>query len=1314
MGPTSRTRKMRRRVRSIIASVTFMSLLLPSTAGAEAEDPAISDLETYQIELSGLQTITVTPLGDLVGTPSSTSLCIPVSTAGLGSFCLGSGGAPDLTAPFIISGPGDRSGIPGYDQAMGWLVDEALETLPGLLDIPDDRRLDAYGRPQVHAYVHARLIAIIDRYVFGLPLTDQETRVIEFVNRQLADDDKARAEAAWQEYQKFTNNNCAYAPPTAPSWVPVSERMGLPSAVSSRCRTAQSPLIGAFDFLPPVPSVEHFRAWGAYRTEITKGLSSAQGIAVRDQIADATRGIAFFLAIGTALAAAGITSALVGASAAAALAVSTAIGSMGVIKGSALVAAGVGAATVGSIAAFGVVATVLIAAIILGVAIWQLVEADQIGRTLNDELKAARTLVDPLGLDELRQTYTGQPYRSYGTNFPLHHGRDVSARLMKLVVEGDSIRENGTLRPLSTNIWTPNGTTTNDYRFRVGGGSAFSQIRIDQPDGDLTVRFSKGWMITSKVGSLPTAALSFTYVNPQGQKVQVSRAPVTSAHPQGGFILLPLGDTVVDAQFSETLTFNDADSSGAPTTVRLVPEGTLDPGSIYPAAVGALIPTRPVLLRPNPVNAQGAFELSAFTTGYDFTWTVERVDPATETWEVVHTANTYGTRFIPDEVGRYRATVVMQQAVVDPPPAVSGLVEFDVSPPPIVIEQLELVDDGNDSAHIDIRVGEDLLEDDIDIEVRWPGLIGSDEPGPVTTASLYCGGFPGDSMCNTGYVSGIRPAGLEFPDYPALTDVGRGVEIIVRNSWGATETRRLSFDNPDRPRIVAPANPSPLVGFAGTTTHVQRVAGRPGSTRFAQVELTQTGPLPTGASLYDPNTGQFAFGVQLWEDSSATLTLTRFPGELYELNINGVVGTDRIGTHVFPIVILANDNGVMRRTAHILVLDVVPAENDLYRAVVANPVSALNGEVTELPPFPPVLLGGRADTPYVGDLCMRLYNPAGPPPDYACDDAATYFPENGEVLPFPFARFLPDGFPAGTPHRLEIYADNSDLASTEEYSLSFFMATGPPTIGELSWNPTNTTLRLAASTANPAIEIASITCRLDGQVLNPCFDLDGGNLSVPGLASGLRDLEVTVTDSRGNYVVRSLEFRMPTPAPSAPRSPSAVWSTSTTAKVTFRAPLSSGRSPITSYRAECRSSNGGTTRAASGTTSPLTVTALTAGKTYRCQVRATNALGNGPYSAWVNAARVAPGAPRAVSPVWSTSTRATVTFRAPSTNGGRPITGYRAVCRSSNGGTTRATSGDSSPLIVRSLTAGKRYECRVRATNAIGNGPYSAWETVVR
>jgi len=84
-------------------------------------------------------------------------------------------------------------------------------------------------------------------------------------------------------------------------------------------------------------------------------------------------------------------------------------------------------------------------------------------------------------------------------------------------------------------------------------------------------------------------------------------------------------------------------------------------------------------------------------------------------------------------------------------------------------------------------------------------------------------------------------------------------------------------------------------------------------------------------------------------------------------------------------------------------------------------------------------------------------------------------------------------------------------------------------------------------------------------------------------------------------------------APGQPGTPTVVKVASGSLKNTFTAPMSNG-APITSYSVTCASSNGGVTKTTTGAASPITVTALSAGKTYRCSVKATNSRGTGPQS----------------------------------------------------------------------------------------------------
>ncbi|MDD5758113.1 MAG: fibronectin type III domain-containing protein [Desulfobulbaceae bacterium] len=159
------------------------------------------------------------------------------------------------------------------------------------------------------------------------------------------------------------------------------------------------------------------------------------------------------------------------------------------------------------------------------------------------------------------------------------------------------------------------------------------------------------------------------------------------------------------------------------------------------------------------------------------------------------------------------------------------------------------------------------------------------------------------------------------------------------------------------------------------------------------------------------------------------------------------------------------------------------------------------------------------------------------------------------------------------------------------------------------------------------------------------------------------------------------------------------------AKVAFTAPRSNGGSSIIRYTAT--SAPGGKT--GSGTTSPITVSGLTNGTTYKFTVKATNSVGVGPASAIsagiipMTAPATVPSAPK-IGIVTRGNASAKVAFTAPSSNGGSSIIRYTAT--SAPGGKTG--SGTASPIIVSGLTNGKAYTFTVKAKNSVGVSPASA------
>lgn len=152
--------------------------------------------------------------------------------------------------------------------------------------------------------------------------------------------------------------------------------------------------------------------------------------------------------------------------------------------------------------------------------------------------------------------------------------------------------------------------------------------------------------------------------------------------------------------------------------------------------------------------------------------------------------------------------------------------------------------------------------------------------------------------------------------------------------------------------------------------------------------------------------------------------------------------------------------------------------------------------------------------------------------------------------------------------------------------------------------------------------------------------------------------------------------------------------------VSFSPPASDGGSPITSYVVSSDVGN----KTATGTTSPITITGLTNGTTYRFKVQAANAAGTGPASALSD--QVTPvglPAPPKISSVKAGNAEVQVTFLPSPSDGGSPITSYTVT---SKPGQKKATD-KTSPITVTGLTNGTAYTFTVVATNAIGTGPAS-------
>jgi hypothetical protein len=212
-----------------------------------------------------------------------------------------------------------------------------------------------------------------------------------------------------------------------------------------------------------------------------------------------------------------------------------------------------------------------------------------------------------------------------------------------------------------------------------------------------------------------------------------------------------------------------------------------------------------------------------------------------------------------------------------------------------------------------------------------------------------------------------------------------------------------------------------------------------------------------------------------------------------------------------------------------------------------------------------------------------------------------------------------------------------------------------------------------------------------------------------GLTNGTAyTFTVTSKNAAGLSTVSAASNSVTPDASLAPAPPSApvigvATAGDTQAIVSFTAPAGNGGSPITGYTVTA--SPGGVT--ATGAASPITVAGLTNGTAYTFTVTARTVIGVSTASAQSNSVTpmglVAP-TPPSIGVATAGDARATISFTAPGSDGGSPISSYRVTA--SPGGLF--ATGATSPITVPGLTNGTAYTFTVMASNSVGESLPSA------
>jgi len=311
--------------------------------------------------------------------------------------------------------------------------------------------------------------------------------------------------------------------------------------------------------------------------------------------------------------------------------------------------------------------------------------------------------------------------------------------------------------------------------------------------------------------------------------------------------------------------------------------------------------------------------------------------------------------------------------------------------------------------------------------------------------------------------------------------------------------------------------------------------------------------------------------------------------------------------------------------------------------------------------------------------------------------------------------FMIAGLATGRSYQVEVRAANgvgigpasapmSATPRTVPGQVSAFSAAGLDASASLSWTApvgdggspvTDYVVQHATSAGGPW------TTAVDGVSAAP-------TAVVGGLTNGTTYLfRVAAVNAAGTGPTSSLASATPLAVPTAPNL-TGLTVGSQFVQAAFSAPASNGGTPITGYQYQL---DGGEWRNAAGTTSPLTISGLTNGRSYSVAIRAVNAVGGGATS---NVRTATPfGMPAAVTGFLASPGASSVSLRwDPVDDNGSPITAYNVIRWSARteGSIVASYQTTATSYDVTGLGAGTYY-FTIEATNAAGTGQRSTPRT---
>lgn len=1024
------------------------------------------------------------------GTVATAPECVGVRGDEL-TFCLGA--STDWTggdsSPFVLNNgftaPGD---LPG--DSMDWILDEAYGVTADVHGVVNDDLVKAFARPQVRAHVKERLEDIVNKKLYGKPMTSQETGAFDALEQLYKQSQIDAAKASLTEYQKWDKGPCAYVPPAPPagSGLPVVANPGVGTAM---CSAAAK--LDPFKFTRNTPSVETFETWASYRQPKAM-MRHANDPAIRYMIGK-DRGAAVALGAIGAATLAGLSIG-VGASSLAA-AGSTLSLAIWMAANGAFPPAAAGLVSAAAAAVAGPAIIVAAALVILCVSVWQFSDDLKTGEQITDRATRAVTNTDPLGVRSRIADYTGLDFihraDPAGQDAAIVHTKAFKDGLEAQVSDWMMFDQGGDPLMDPQVGYTVTESAANDIHFAENGNAvpsvdvkapAEAVDREGHPVSAYRVLFSRSWPMVSERRSDTNEwspyrpRLTLEFLDQNGKLAQMSLLRHQEGdHPTEIDFQVTRPDLEAPARFAVTKEWTFTKPDGAVRTVSLVPFDTvLKPVNVVPSAQGLMITDNVVRLDANLSDPGKSLPGS-------YTWKLERLkDDGTvaETIDLPGQARVFkrlGT------AGRYRATASYR---VDGPPTLtrSGVVEFTMTAPAPEVIGAKVRDDRvlDGSLFLDLRLLQQTRSDTFTVDVDWA----DDAAGHVIskTYKVQCPDTGGEvPTCDTGPMAlpgegATNDNWSEQPVFkiPADQDFLPLVTVKVTNSYGQTTTRSFPIEGDHRPK------------YATQTPSVQMPAGT-----FSRVDVVEVFPSPL---LPDQELTILPYVQMLSERLPAGVhaDIEKRDGHWY-LQVAGEPQADAIGPYTFYFPVEQFPLGDALRPAPALVnLEVTAASKPGYRSVLrGTPSEFLDRQYrNEYPDYTvqvaQVLDDDDADFgTFTGTVKCKLT--AGPRVvfDKVCED--------DEPFPWPTER-ISDTMVAST----YVESSTQPISADGPYSVDLFAKFVDPKITQLTSTAYSARFALSLRDLNIvlppfAAKGYTVTCSQDGGGYAPCFD--DGTLSLP-------------------------------------------------------------------------------------------------------------------------------------------------------------------------------------------------------------------------